>query len=582
MLALIILNLGLYGRLSSQVLPEPSVVTFPYSEDFSALSEPQYVEFGGDWEIRDQALVQLDTNGYDLSAFIPMEIPPEQGYQFDADVRFIGGTAGGGLFFNAQQPTSRQKSHMVRFNVDQDQLWLVYGYFGDDSNFVGQGSTLLSIAPGTTESQRLAVQVTGETYHILLNGTPQVSDIPLLYRGGAVGFITAASQVAFDNVIVEPLTSAAVTSSSPPPEVAASVGNGESALITLLSDGFDAPDLSETLWRPISGQWLLENGVFAQKQTAGFDLSSIFQQSFATPYTLRATLQHRANVGGGVLFGLPTLDNVRGGHMVRYIEDGSVVTWGYFDDTGAYVGQGSAEVDLPGTAAHTFEVSVGATLYSIRLDGVELATVVELYNPAPESAIGLTSSQSEVAFDSVEIQGVENVVNSATTSPVSEIDAAEATGDWRMDGASIVQTAAEPTDYIAGTGIAGEQFVISMDVLLSESSQDAGAGIIFHMSGRNQRALGSMVRFGAGGSQLFWGHYDANGVFIGEGGVELEARPGVTRTLRLVVRTGTYDIFVDEVLVAEALALNTSSGWIGLLSFSGPVEFSNIQLAVGG
>jgi hypothetical protein len=583
-LALIILNLGLYGRLSSQALPEPSVVTFPYSEDFSTLSEPQYVEFGGDWEIRDQALVQLDTNGYDLSAFIPMEISPEQGYQFDTDVRFIGGTAGGGLFFNAQQPTSRQKSHMVRFNVDQNQLWLVYGYFGDDSNFVGQGSTVLSLEPGTAESHQLTVQVTDETYRILLNGMPQVSDVPLIYRGGAVGFITAASQVSFDNVVVEPLVSAAdaVASSPPTPEAPISAQSSEVVMTPLFDDNFDTNAVGETLWRPLSGQWLVENGVYTQTQTAGFDLSSIYQQMFTTPYMLRVTLQHRANAGGGVLFGLPGFDSARGGHMVRYIEDGSVVTWGYFDESGVYIGQGSATVNPPGEAVHTFEVFVDATSYSIRLDGIELATGVERYNPSPASAIAVTASQSAVAFDSVEVQGITEAVVTEVSSAVPEIDAAEAIGDWRMEDTRIIQAASELTDYIAGTGTAGEQFTISIDVRLPESSPDAGAGIVFHMSGRNQRALGSMVRFGSGGSELFWGHYDTDGVFVGEGGAELEVRPGMIRTLRLVVGMNNYDIFVDEVLVAEALPLSTRSGWIGLLSFSGPVEFSNIRLAAGG
>ena len=34
---------------------------------------------------------------------------------------------------------------MARFNVDGDKLWLIYGYYGDDSNFVGQGSAPLDV-----------------------------------------------------------------------------------------------------------------------------------------------------------------------------------------------------------------------------------------------------------------------------------------------------------------------------------------------------------------------------------------------------------------------------------------------------
>ncbi|MEZ4667032.1 MAG: hypothetical protein R3E39_03780 [Anaerolineae bacterium] len=159
--ALVVLNLGLYTRLSSQ--PEPLRFNFPYTENFSALSVDEYELFGGDWEIRDETLVQLSTSGYDLMSFVPIDIPPEQNYTYESSLRYLGGIMGGGLIFNAQQITSRQKSQMLRFNVDNGVMWLIYGYFGDDSNFVGQGSAALDIPLGDPNWHRLRVKLTVRT-----------------------------------------------------------------------------------------------------------------------------------------------------------------------------------------------------------------------------------------------------------------------------------------------------------------------------------------------------------------------------------------------------------------------------------
>src|SRR5262249_30989285 len=142
-----ILNVGLYTRLAPSASAAASTVSLPYFADFSKAENADYTVWGGDWEIRDQTLVQLNTTGFDLGTAIPLKIPANQAYQFTTKLHFLGGTMGGGLLFNIQQTTSRQKSQMVRFNVDTGKLYIIYGDFGDDSNFVGQGSATLNLDP---------------------------------------------------------------------------------------------------------------------------------------------------------------------------------------------------------------------------------------------------------------------------------------------------------------------------------------------------------------------------------------------------------------------------------------------------
>jgi hypothetical protein len=576
---LVILNLGLYVRLASQQI-EPAY-TFPYSEDFSALSTVPYEEFGGDWEIRDAMLVQLSTSGYDLMAFVPIELPAEQPYAFETTLRYLGGSMGGGVMFNAQQVTSRQKSHMARFNVDAGQLWLIYGYFGDDSNFVGQGSFQTSIAPDDANPHRLRVQVEGGKYALFVDDVQAAADVPLQYQGGAVGLISATSQIAFDDVSIgtdlKPLVPAQTVPLETPPEA---LPTPELTTALVMSDSFESSG-GDSLWLPISGTWVASNGAYIQQQTNGFELSAVYQQAFTYPLTLTAEFQHQQGAGGGILFNLGNVNSTNGGYMVRYMGAGDEVAWGYFDQNGVFNGQGGTNVPLPEQGVHTLAVSTDGTAYNVALDGTTLVSGVPLVNPLSSGYIGLTASQSAVAFNQVTVSGAQAAVQPAGEFATADIDAERATGTWIDENGAITQSASELTDYIAGTGLAGERFSISADIALPADNPDAGAGIIFHMDGRDDRRLGHMVRFGSGGKELFWGHYDAEGIFVGEGGIPLSSEAAGRYALKLVVLGDTFEIVVNGETIVEAIPIQRSSGWIGLISFSGPVTFSNVSLKLG-
>ncbi|QPC84958.1 hypothetical protein G4Y79_11485 [Phototrophicus methaneseepsis] len=597
--ALAILNIGLYTRLAAQPI-EPRF-SFPYYETFDTLSEVPYEEFGGDWEIRDQMLVQLSTDGFDLSAFVPIAVTAEQPYGAEATLRYLGGSMGGGIYFNAQQTTSRQKSHMVRFNVDNGQLWLIYGYFGDDSDFIGQGSVPLSMAPDNADPHKLRVEVNENDYDLLIDDAVVAGDIPLNYKGGAVGFITASSQVAFDNIAINEISQSSDVAEQPIEQVTEPVveptdePGSEPTLVTsapdpidieqqrLFGDSFEGPAGGESLWLPITGNWAYQDGTFVQSQTDGFDLSAIYQRPVTYPMTMRATFQHRDGVGGGVLFNIPAPDNKNGGHMIRYIDTGDVIAWGYFDESGVFNGQGSAQVNLPGQAPHTLEIRTQGETYDVYLDNAQLATGIPVNNPTSPSYIGLTSSQSVVAFEQVDVftNAPSPSIDATESVPTANIDAEAASGNWTVEGSTITQSDVEATDYVAGTGLGGEQFNISADISLPVDNPDAGAGIIFHMQGRDDRGLAHMVRFGSNGQELFWGRYDADGIFTGEGGIPLELAPGETYNLLLSVHTDNFDIQVNGETLVEAIPIQRSSGWIGLVSFSGPVVFSNVNMQLG-
>lgn len=580
--ALAILNWGLYIQLSSQpVIPR---FAFPYYEDFSTMSEMPYEKFGGNWEIRDEMLVQISTSGFDLMTLVPLVIPEDQPFVFETTLRYLGGTMGGGVLFNAQQMTNRQQSHMVRFNVDAGQLWIIYGYFGDDSNFVGQGSIPLSLPAEDSTPRRLAIEVDTETYTIVLDDERLMASIPLQYRGGSIGFISATSQVAFDDVAVDEL-SQRITDAPPvsvPPAVTAPMTSGEITPFgderLFFTDTFGDDPGGDSLWLPISGDWRYADESLIQQQRNGFDLSAIYQRAVSYPLRLVVAFQHQQGVGGGLIFNLPAPDSKNGGQMVRYIDEGDVIAWGFFDADGVFNGQGSVAVSSPDDAVQTLQIIADGVRYAIYLNDVEIASNIAINAPNESAYIGLTTSQSVVAFNQVDVFTLEDTETSMTT---ANIDTEAASGTWIIEGGVVSQLEAAGVDYVAGIGLAGEQFAFSVDITLPDDMPESGAGIVFHMDGRDDQRLGHMVRFGAGGRELFWGRYDAEGVFIGEGGVPLTLDTDASYNLALIVRDADFDIQVNGETVVREVPLQRTSGWVGLISFGGPVTFTDIRLQLG-
>jgi len=75
--------------------------------------------------------------------------------------------------------------------------------------------------------------------------------------------------------------------------------------------------------------------------------------------------------------------------------------WGYFDAKGNFVGQGDAPVDPPGDQPHILQIATDGAQYSITLDNKLIAGNIPLLNK--EGHIGLTASQSVVAFEEVTV-----------------------------------------------------------------------------------------------------------------------------------------------------------------------------------
>jgi hypothetical protein len=365
----------------------------PYAETFDYIQQLEYRPFGGHWEVQDGVLLQTVENDTDLMAVIPVQLDPGQPYRFQTKLDFRSGQYGGGLMFNLQDTNSRQQSQVVRFGSANGQSYLVYGYFDEQQAFVPQGTITPYDLAQTANGVDLAVQVAETTYDIFVNGSAVATEIPLAYAGGQLALTTWFSQVAFDNISIDLLTS----EDSAPQFVATPVPQSGS-IVAAFSDSFDGA-ASQNQWQPLKGSWTFEPGTLVQSNPKGVDYG-ISHEATYEQFILRVQFSHREGVGAGVMFNMPQADSLNDAQIVRYQDENNLV-WGYFDSEGVFQQQGNLAVTAPETLSHILEIATNGSSYGIMLDGRPVTVGIPLHSTS--GFIGLSASNTVAAFEQVEL-----------------------------------------------------------------------------------------------------------------------------------------------------------------------------------
>jgi hypothetical protein len=155
-------------------------------------------------------------------------------------------------------------------------------------------------------------------------------------------------------------------------------------------------------------------------------------------------------------------------------------------------------------------------------------------------------------------------------------------GEWVREGTKLSQLNSATYDFSISTGVYAGVYTLETAITLPEDPDllDAGGGILFHMPERDSRNGAHMVRL-AGQDELIWGYYDQNGAFVGQGRADLETAEQGTRALQVVADDEVYRIKVDGQDIAQDVPLKQQEGWIGLVSYRGPVAFDNISVTFG-
>ncbi len=568
-----------------------------YTSQFAGVSGGTgWIPFSGTWSVENGALTQSDTTGYDLGIGYEGEV--FQMYALQVSLSHIEGS-GGGVLFNMATPYQHLGAHMVRYSDSADGVF--WGYFESNGDFIGQGYANVQAPSNSAHTFRILSGA--KTYTIYLDDHIIARDIPLVRNYGYIGLITSRSAVSYHLVEMFGLLSDLGAETGEAPVVrdtpVATTGNAifiEPKPIPTRTARIVASDLvytgdlvgasSDAGWIPISGEWQVADGLLTQVDPTGYDYAIGYEGNTFQSYALQVSLAHLEGVGGGVLFNMPQPYQLNGSHMVRYSDGADAIFWGYYDDTGDFVGQGYANVQAPGDAGHTFKITSADSSYAIDVDGQPVARDIPLVRNSGH--IGLLTAHSAAAFGPIEVftlggQAEQPIRGTETSNLLGNLRIVS--GDWAIDGSTIRQNSVETADFIVSTGVFAGVYSLETTITLPDDPElaNVGGGIIFHMPDQDSKKNAHMVRLVGSSGGAFWGYFDENEVFIGQGWTTVsDAAASTTYNLKVSIQYDTYDLFINGENVANDIQLRRRDGWIGLLSYAGPVVFSDIQVTVGG
>lgn len=618
--ALIFISWGLYRWFNAR---QPfTAYTLPYSQNFDDVAIDDWFTQGGQWVIRDEALMQA-ADGVELGQiFVPHWLEEAQIYRLTTQIDMSDSTQAVGISFNAQYPQIYTLQHRVFVARNGDQLEVVAGYVDEINGFQPQVTVPFS---NTLQTFRLDLLVDENVYHVRLDGQTVIYKRPLFYHGGLVGFYAVDGPSSFDNMTLvavenvsvdliptpttEAIDEAQAIAEDTPKEIelpaASTPISASQSSASYENLGANSIVAFDGNWIPFSGDWQAESGSLIQLDPTGYDFGIGYEGDVFQSFTLEVSLAHLEGRGGGVLFNMPTPYQLNGAHMVRYSDQADAIFWGYYDDNLKFTGQGHARLNAPpGQAGHTFKIMSAETTYDIYLDNQLIARDISLNRS--EGYIGLITAQSKVSYNRVEVSKLKPVAEEVALAPTPTLEvepsptpkvvetASTLAGEvwqpalpnnnkhWTADKTTIRQNSTEATDYILDMDVFAKEYTLETRITLPGDSKlpDVGGGIIFHMPEPNGKSQAHMARLTNGGKGVFWGYYDDNGKFIGQGRAELSGQAN-TYNFKVIVQQSAYTLVINGETIAVDIPLTRQEGWIGLLAYSGPVTFRDVKISLG-
>ena len=151
-------------------------------------------------------------------------------------------------------------------------------------------------------------------------------------------------------------------------------------------------------------------------------------------------------------------------------------------------------------------------------------------------------------------------------------------GNWQVKDGKLWQYISEGFDYTALYPKTFSKYQISSTFLQTER---LGAGILFNLPSLESYAGGQLVRLTHSENEegIFWGFYDNDAQFIGQGYLKLELDKTKAHTLKLEVKEDSFSIYLNDQLLRTGLALQTPEGYLGLTVSESIVAFDELIIS---
>ena len=370
----------------------------------------------------------------------------------------------------------------------------------------------------------------------------------------------------------------------------------------LVTTGFDETGSQKSAWLPLSGDWLAHDGIYSQRDNAGYDFISMLNAAPQSNYRLQAKIQlGEGDMGGGFVYNVPDVNTRNNAQIIDFDNKGGFLRWGRYNETGAYVYEGGVKVDPPinDQKWHDLSLVTHADTSVVALDGKEVGRIK---NKSTAGHVGLVSSKTKVDYDDVKLTVLaENgaapaptAAPAATAQPPAPAASVDSFGDdfgdgdtkgwqvlsgtWQNIDGAYQQTSVSGSDLGSISPFQSDAF--SATIRLKRLDGDMGGGLYFNMAQPDKKSRSQMINYTQGGKAVQWGHFDEGGNFVFEGSAPVpDGNDGNWHTLSVRMTGGKATFTLDGKELARDVKMTYTSGYIGLLVSNSKVAFDDVKFS---
>lgn len=345
---------------------------------------------------------------------------------------------------------------------------------------------------------------------------------------------------------------------------------------------FDEVNLKR--WFSQSGVWTIREGTLLQ--TIGGDEAGQMhiplkvQEDLPYHASVFITLKKDSkNVGLSFNAQYPTLlEEQHRVYISRVSPDALELVSGYMDETGAFVVQAQVPLTV-NTTEFRLDLYVYSNTYLVQVNGQRLIENRPLFYK--NGMIGFYAL-GPVIFDTYKMTAAENQ-NPGDMIYTSDFDQEPGgagwvpiNGTWQIVSNQMVQSESAVNDAAIGYETSTFENYTLQTTFNHLSGQ--GAGVLFNMPSPYQINGAHLVRYSDETDSLVWGYYDAKAVFNRQGFADVSAAGKTAHTLQIFSGDNSYDIFLDDEMLARDVPLESIQGSVGLTTSRSSAGFTSVEV----
>ncbi len=250
---------------------------------------------------------------------------------------------------------------------------------------------------------------------------------------------------------------------------------------------------------------------------------------------------------------------------------------GYMDDTGSFVTQIQVPLSI-NTTEFRLDLYVYESTYLVLLNGQRMIDNRPLFykngligfyalGPAVFDTVKITATDTQNPGNMVYASDFDQVPGGAGWVPFN--------GEWKIASKKMVQS--DPAIVTAGIGYETSSFENFTLKATFNQVANQGAGVLFNMPSPYQLNGAQVVRYSDEADSFIWGYYDDKGAFTRQGFVNIAPAGTAEHVIQVYSGDTSYDIFLDEQVLARDVPLQSKRGNIGLTTSLSTAEFSLVE-----